>query len=101
MPAFVKVGTTSEIPDGEGKAFTYGKHRVAVFNVGGNFHAVSDACPHAGGPLSDGWLEGTEVTCPWHGWSFDVRLCEQDPNDGVCRYKVLVEGEDIKVELPD
>ncbi|GMV93608.1 MAG: hypothetical protein AMXMBFR82_33860 [Candidatus Hydrogenedentota bacterium] len=101
MSEVVKVAETNEIPDGEGKAITHGKHRIAVFNVGGTFHAISDACPHAGGPLSDGWLEGTEVTCPWHGWSFDVQYCDEDPKDGVCRYKVVVEGNDVKVELPE
>mgnify|MGYP000861038162 CR=1 FL=1 len=101
MAEVVTVCTKSDIPVGEGKAFTCGKHRVAVFNLDGTFHAISDACPHAGGPLSDGWLEGSEVTCPWHGWTFDVKLCDEDPKDGVCRYKVLVEGDDIKVEVPD
>ena len=101
MPDYVKLGIRSDIPDGEGKAFTCGKHRVAIFNIDGRFHAISDSCPHAGGPLSDGWLEGTEVTCPWHGWTFDVTHCDEDPKDGVCRYKVHVDGDDIKVEIPD
>jgi nitrite reductase/ring-hydroxylating ferredoxin subunit len=101
MPELVKVGVKSDIPDGEGKAFTCGKHRVAVFNIEGNYFAISDSCPHAGGPLSDGWLEGTEVTCPWHGWTFDVKPCDEDPKDGLCRYKVHLDGDDIKVEVPD
>ncbi len=93
--------TKSEIPDGEGKPFMCGNHRVAVFNIAGSFFAISDACPHAGGPLSDGWLDGTEVTCPWHGWTFDVKPCEHDPKDGVCRYKVVIEDETVIVEIPE
>jgi len=101
MPALVKLGAAADIPHGEGKAFTCGDRRVAVFNIDGNFFAIDDACPHAGGPLSDGWIEGTEVICPWHGWAFDVRPCAEDPKDGVCRYKVHVEAGTIAVELPD
>jgi nitrite reductase/ring-hydroxylating ferredoxin subunit len=101
MPEFVTIAQKSDVPEGESKAFTCGKHRIALFNVEGAYHAISDTCPHAGGPLSEGWVDGTEVTCPWHGWTFDVRYCEEDRRDGVCRYRVLVDGEDIKVELPD
>ena len=101
MASLVKIGTTSDISDGEGKAYTCGKHRIAVFNVDGKFFAVSDACPHAGAPLSDGWIEGNELTCPWHGWTFDVRPCEPDPNDGLCRYRVQVDGNQLSIEIPD
>jgi nitrite reductase/ring-hydroxylating ferredoxin subunit len=101
MSEVVKIAEVTEIADGEGKAVTLGKRRIAVFNMGGTFHAISDACPHAGGPLSDGWLDGTEVTCPWHGWSFDVQYCDEDRKDGICRYKVHVDGNDVKVELPE
>ncbi|MBM3289947.1 MAG: Rieske 2Fe-2S domain-containing protein [Candidatus Hydrogenedentes bacterium] len=101
MAATMKIGVKSDIPAGEGRAYTCGNHRVAVFNVGGNFFAISDACPHAGGPLSDGWIDGTEVTCPWHGWTFDVRPCDVDPGDGVCRYPVHIDGDALSVEVPD
>ncbi|GMU94245.1 MAG: hypothetical protein AMXMBFR4_33030 [Candidatus Hydrogenedentota bacterium] len=101
MPQKIRVARVGEIPDGEGKAFTCGNHRIAVFHIAGNYYAVSDTCPHAGGPLSDGWIDGTEVTCPWHGWSFDVQYTDHDPGDGVCRYRTCVEGDDISVEVPD
>jgi nitrite reductase/ring-hydroxylating ferredoxin subunit len=100
MGQVIKVARKSDIPEGEGIAVTCGNERIALFNVAGDIHAVSDTCPHAGGPLSDGWLEGTEVTCPWHGWSFDVQYRDEDPRDGVCRYKVHIEGDDVTIELP-
>lgn len=101
MPEIVTIAQKSDLPAGESKAITCGKHRIALFNIDGEFYAISDTCPHAGGPLSEGWVDGTEVTCPWHGWTFDVTYSEDDRRDGVCRYRVLVDGEDIKVELPD
>ena len=45
---------------------------IAVFVVDGALHALDDTCPHRGGPLGDGMLEGRAVACPWHGWEFDV-----------------------------
>lgn len=45
---------------------------VALFNVGGTFYALDGVCPHQGGPLGQGCLVGCVVTCPWHGWQFDV-----------------------------
>jgi nitrite reductase/ring-hydroxylating ferredoxin subunit len=73
MPKFVPVSRVDQIPPGTSKAFAVGDYEVAVFNVGGTFYAIENTCPHQGGPLSEGWLEGPIVTCPWHAWCFDVR----------------------------
>jgi nitrite reductase (NADH) small subunit len=73
MPRFVPVAQVDQIPPGTAKAFAVGDYEVAVFNVGGTFYAIENTCPHQGGPLVDGWLEGAIVTCPWHAWCFDVR----------------------------
>ncbi len=45
---------------------------VALANVSGEFHAIDGLCPHQGGPLGTGALCGAVLTCPWHGWQFDV-----------------------------
>lgn len=66
--SLVKVAMTSEIPPGEGRVCG----TLAVFNVDGRFYAVDNACPHRGGPLGEGELEGTVVRCPWHAWRWDV-----------------------------
>jgi nitrite reductase (NADH) small subunit len=50
-----------------------GDRVVALFNVDGNFYALDGVCPHQGGPLGKGKITGCVVTCPWHGWQFDVR----------------------------
>jgi nitrite reductase/ring-hydroxylating ferredoxin subunit len=73
MPAFVPVASIAEIPPGTAKAFPVGDYEVAVFNVDGAFYAIENTCPHQGGPLAEGWIEGAIVTCPWHAWCFDVR----------------------------
>ena len=63
---------------------------------------VGDTCTHRGGPLSEGDVQGTRVTCPWHGADFDLKtgaVLRPPAQKGVPSYKVVVEGDDIKVEV--
>ncbi len=73
---------------------------VALFNVGGEIFALDNTCPHAGGPLGEGSLEATIVTCPWHGWSFDVKTgeCQNNPDAPAKCVKISVKGEDVILE---
>jgi 3-phenylpropionate/trans-cinnamate dioxygenase ferredoxin component len=57
---------------GEVRCVQVEKKPVAVWNIGGTYYGAEDFCPHLGGPLSEGTLEGTCVTCPWHGAKFDL-----------------------------
>lgn len=72
MPQFVKVAKVGDIPPGTGRELEADGRIIAVFNVDGCFHAIDGTCPHQGGPLGEGALVGAVVTCPWHGWQFDV-----------------------------
>jgi nitrite reductase/ring-hydroxylating ferredoxin subunit len=69
---FVKVAFTSEIPSGTMKKVTIGTQQVLLANVSGKYYAIGDVCTHAGGPLHQGQLLGTEVECPWHRSRFDM-----------------------------
>jgi nitrite reductase/ring-hydroxylating ferredoxin subunit len=73
---------------------------IALANVGGTIYAFSDVCRHEGGPLSAGALIGETVTCPWHGWTYNVRTGKAViPPVGIRipTYEVRVEGEDVFV----
>jgi nitrite reductase/ring-hydroxylating ferredoxin subunit len=74
---------------------------IAVFNVEGTYYAIDNTCVHRGGPLGEGEVEGQVVTCPWHGWQFNVTTgaCVNNPSARVDSYQVKVEGADIKVFL--
>ncbi len=67
---------------------------IALFNVEGEFYAINAICPHMGGHLSEGALRGAVVTCPWHGWTFDVRDGKADHAGGhtVSAYETKVEN---------
>lgn len=70
---FALAARLSEVPPGALTEVVVGGAPVVLCNVDGALHAVSAVCPHAGGPLADGHLDGTTLTCPLHGWSYDVR----------------------------
>lgn len=102
MPEFVKVAKTDEVSPGQARLVDVGGKEIALFNVGGAFHAIDNNCTHVGGPLSEGELDGCEVTCPWHGAVFDVttgQVLGPPAASNVNRYNVRVEGSDLEVEL--
>ncbi len=102
MPQSIRVAAVSEVPPGTAREVMAGDKVVALYNVEGVFCALDGVCPHAGGPLGEGTLRGSTVTCPWHGWQFDVKTGENCLNRKMTHksYAVKVEGDDVFVELP-
>ena len=101
MADFTRVASASEIPAGTGKVVQAGGKTLAVFNCDGTFYATENACKHRGGPLGEGSLSGTTVTCPWHGWEYDVTTgaCQMDDAIKVQKFDVKVQGDDILVAV--
>ncbi|MFQ5656773.1 MAG: Rieske (2Fe-2S) protein [Candidatus Methylomirabilales bacterium] len=103
MGEFVKVAETKDVAVGTGILVELNGERIALFNVDGTLFAIDDTCTHSGGPLSEGELEGSVVTCPWHGAQFDVKTGEvtgPPAPEPVTSYRVKVEGADILIERP-
>src|SRR5215211_2888462 len=106
------IATVAEIPPGGRKIVEIAGRSIGVFNLGGEFFALRNRCPHQGGPLCAGSLGGLVsspgpgeyhysrageiVRCPWHGWEFDIRTGQSwcDPaRVRVRSYPVTVEGQ--------
>ena len=79
--AWVEVGKVTDIPLLEGRSVLVDGRRIAVFHLPGCWAAIDAACPHRGGPLSDGLVADRCVTCPLHGRRFDLRTGEQLAGD--------------------
>lgn len=96
----IRICNVDEIKEGTAKVVQVNGEDVAVFRHEGNFYAIQHACPHRGGPLGEGDLEGGVVTCPWHGWKFDIRtgVSPVFPTAKVKTYKVVVSGDEVSVE---
>ena len=104
MGELITVARLSDMPPGTCRHVDAGGRAVAVFNVGGTIYAIGGTCTHEDGPLGEGELDGTVVTCPWHGAQFDVRtghVVGPPAAENVPAYKVVVEGEDIKVDISE
>ena len=98
----ILVGKTSEIPVGKSHKASVDGKEVLVVNVGGNYFAMDDTCTHSGASLSEGELEGSTVTCGWHGAKFDCKTgkLEKFPakiND-LKSYNVVLESNEVFVE---
>ena len=101
MANFVKVADAGEITPGTGRCITVNGKEIALFNVGGVFHAIDNTCIHRGGPLGEGELDGAVVTCPWHGWQYDVRTGQNEFDRAIQlrTYDVQVEDGEIRVRI--
>ena len=99
----ILVGKTSDIPSGKMVMVSVDGKDILVTNVDGNYYAMDDTCTHAGASLSEGSLDGSTVTCPWHGSTWDCKTGKMiafgvQLND-LPSYKVTVESDEIFVEV--
>lgn len=94
------VAKTSEISEGECKSVSVDGEAVALFNVAGKYYATEDTCKHRGGSLGEGTLDETIITCPLHGWTYNVTdgTCEVNADVKLNTYPVTVDGEMIVIE---
>lgn len=100
--AYVVAAKVGEVPPGTVKATEVGDESVAICNVGGEFYAVANVCPHDEGPLNAGHLLGDEIECPRHGARFDVRTGQVRVLPAIVplpTFRVKVEGVDILVDV--
>jgi nitrite reductase (NADH) small subunit/3-phenylpropionate/trans-cinnamate dioxygenase ferredoxin subunit len=102
LPRYVTVAQANELPPGTCRTVEVQGIYLALCNVNGTFYAVDNTCPHAGGPLGEGSLDGEVLECPWHGWRFNLRTGSRLENPEICvpRVEVRVQGENVQVKLP-
>ena len=103
MAEKIRIASVLDVEPGQGIEVIAAGRVIALFNIEGQFHALDGVCPHAGGPLGKGTVSGCQVTCPWHGWQFDVTTGKHglNPNLSHERFEITVEGDDVLVEISD
>jgi nitrite reductase/ring-hydroxylating ferredoxin subunit len=101
MANWVRVARVEECPPGVAIERIAEDRVLAISNVEGTFYAIDGVCPHQGGPLGEGELTGAVLTCPWHGWQFNVTTGENLLNARIVqpRYETRVEDDWILVNL--
>lgn len=100
--AFVKVGRLSLLAPESVMEAAVGDNFYAICNAGGEIHVFSGLCPHRGGPLGQGAINGTRLSCPWHAWEFDCRTGKHDYNSEIklASFPVQLSGDDILIDIP-
>jgi nitrite reductase (NADH) small subunit len=96
MPKFVNAAELASLPPGHGRTVHCDGREFSLWNLDGHIYCIDEQCPHRGGPLGAGSLQGTEVVCPMHGWGFDVRTgaCTNRPDRPVQTYPTrIVDGQ--------
>ncbi|HXM08286.1 MAG TPA: Rieske (2Fe-2S) protein [Candidatus Acidoferrum sp.] len=84
---FVVAARLSDITPDRPVIARVGEYEVAIFLVDGEVAAYENACPHQGGPIGEGQIEGATVTCPWHAWTFDLNTGEMAIGPGFARLR--------------
>lgn len=103
MSKWVEVARLEDCPPGSCVECVVGDVILLVANFNGEFHALDGICAHEGGPLASGGLDGCVLTCPWHGWQYDVRSGQQLVRPSIWQtvYRARESGGTIQVEMPD
>ena len=98
---YVRVAAVADVPPGAGAVVQANGRLVALFNVDGTFYALDNTCLHRGGPVGEGELEGAIVTCPWHGFQYDVTTGRNvfDPEVGLETFDVRVSDGDVLIRV--
>ena len=104
MGEFVSVAKADQIAPGQATCVEVNGKEIALFNIDGVFHAIDNTCSHDGGPLSEGELNNTQVTCPWHGAVFDVTtgsVLGPPAVSAVTKYNTRVAGGEVEIDIPE
>ena len=98
---FVPVARVEEVPPGTVTTVHAGDEEIALAHCDGGFYAVQQHCVHLQGPLGEGHLEDCVLTCPWHGWQYDVRTGQNEFDRAIQlrTYDVQVEDGEVRVKV--
>jgi nitrite reductase (NADH) small subunit len=102
MSTWTVIAKTSDLESGRPHSVQTGGKRILIVRNDGKLRAVDAVCPHKGGPLEFGVVEGDTIYCPLHGWPFnlDTGLCRDFPHKHIECYPVREVGENIEIQLP-
>ena len=100
--ALVKIKPLSAFPPGSLEQLHINGAAYALCNHNGALSLFDGLCPHAGGPLGDGNLDGDQIICPWHAWAFDCKSGVNDYDAGIQlkSYPAVVQSGSIFVDIP-
>lgn len=99
-PDFQHLCVIAALPaDGEARSFACADRTICIARIDGILTAIDDLCPHRGGPLGQGVVEGNHIVCPWHGWEFNALTGQSisPPNTALDTFELKIEGNNVFV----
>ena len=100
MVKWINIAEASEIEPGQNIVVKCAGEDIAIFNTGETFYAVNNACPHQGGPLNQGTLEDDCITCPWHGWQYDLKSGCPITTPNLRTYPLRIQDDTLQIAIP-
>ncbi|HVB35551.1 MAG TPA: Rieske (2Fe-2S) protein [Patescibacteria group bacterium] len=99
--AFLRAVRQDEMPAGTVREVKLNERTIALVNVDGKFYALNNTCLHRGGPLGQGALAGGILTCPWHGWQYEVSTGRVtfNPEMSIATYPVEIRNDEVWVDV--
>lgn len=97
MPNWMPAIAASEVPEGGCCVVEIAGQSIAIFKIAGVCHALDNTCAHQGGPLGEGVIHGTTVSCPWHFWGYDIRTGKNTATDAISVRSYPVETRDDRI----
>lgn len=103
MSRFVSLGHKENFPGDQIVAVEVEGRNIALVKSGEDYYALNNSCPHVGAPLAGGWVAGQVLTCPFHGWQFDIRTGLSVVPEGthVSCYPTKLENDEVYVDIGD
>jgi len=102
---WIKVAPCASIPPREGRCIELNGRQIAIFHTTEGFLAVENRCPHRGGPLADGIVNGSAVVCPLHSRKFDLRsgisITHPESSDALTTYPVCIADGVLCISFPE
>ena len=98
---WIRLAPAGELPPGHAACADVDGRAIAIFHTGAGFYAVDNDCLHMSGPLCEGVVDGTVVTCPWHAWRYDLRTGDRVDRRGSSLDVHAVEVQDGWIVVAD
>jgi nitrite reductase/ring-hydroxylating ferredoxin subunit len=101
MSRLVKLATLDQLPPGSAREFELDGRIIALFHANGRILAIDGICAHQGGPLAEGEVQNCRVSCPWHGWTFDLLSGQNTTNPRIRQqtFEIEIQDQDVLVRL--
>ena len=101
MSNYTKAARAADVPAGGSLLVRMNGRKIVLFNVGGNYYALDNSCPHSDGPICEGRVEGDKVICPRHSWEFDIKSGRAKDVSGyrIRTYPLKLDGDEILIEV--